>query len=308
LNREPSPRARVFWARFESATGCDASAAFYESFHFGDSESLADELAALVVAGIKRATASLLWTYEADGKPLPRPGDLSIVERWSGAPLCVIETTSVAVLPFEQVGTEFAATEGEGDGSLEYWRTGHRAYFGRECARIGMGPSASMPVVCECFKVVYRERAPEMPLNIRPLRPGDRTAWEGLARGYKEFYATPTTDSEYALAWNRLLIQDGVHGLGAFAEDQLVGIAHYLFHTSVWARANCYLQDLFTLPSARGKGVARSLIEAVAVQARAKGAARYYWLTQEHNTVARVLYDKVARHAGFIRYDFPLQP
>ena len=143
-------------------------------------------------------------------------------------------------------------------------------------------------------------------MKIRLLRVGDHADWEVLARGYKEFYATPTTDAEYATAWNRVLTQDGVHGLGAFAEGQLVGIAHYLFHTSVWARTNCYLQDLFTLPSARGGGVARSLIEAVAVEARAHGAARYYWLTQEHNAVARVLYNKVAKHMGFIRYDFPL--
>ena len=146
-----------------------------------------------------------------------------------------------------------------------------------------------------------------MPTEVRPLAHQDRQGWEVLARGYKEFYATPTTEAEYATAWNRLLTQDGVHGLGASSEGQLVGIAHYLFHTSVWARTTCYLQDLFTAPTARGDGVARSLIEAVAVQAGAQGAARYYWLTHEHNSVARILYDKVAKHVGFIRYDFPLQ-
>lgn len=77
-----------------------------------------------------------------------------------------------------------------------------------------------------------------MPIDVKPLRPEDRSAWEVLARGYKEFYATPTTDAEYAVAWDRLLAQDGIHGLGAFAEGRLVGIAHYLFHTSVWAGSN----------------------------------------------------------------------
>jgi GNAT superfamily N-acetyltransferase len=139
------------------------------------------------------------------------------------------------------------------------------------------------------------------------LRPQDREAWEVLARGYKEFYATPTTDAEYARAWERLLAQDGVRGLGGLVDGKLVGIAHYLFHASVWAKSSCYLQDLFTLPGARGHGVARALIEAVAEQARLHGAGRYYWLTQEHNAVARSLYDKVAKHAGFIRYDYPLR-
>src|SRR5438128_55806 len=100
-------------------------------------------------------------------------------------------------------------------------------------------------------------------VNTIPLRPTDQEQWEVLARGYKEFYATPTTSAEYSLAWQRLLAQDGIHGLGAFVDGKLVGIAHYLFHTSVWATWSCYLQDLYTLPSARGLGVARSLIETV---------------------------------------------
>jgi GNAT superfamily N-acetyltransferase len=145
-----------------------------------------------------------------------------------------------------------------------------------------------------------------MTVQIQELKADDRAAWEVLARGYKDFYNTPTTDAEYDVAWSRLLACDGVHGLAAWADGRLVGIAHYLFHTSVWATTNCYLQDLFTLHAARGKGVARALIEAVARQARERKAARYYWLTQEHNAVARVLYDKVGKYNGFIRYDFPL--
>jgi GNAT superfamily N-acetyltransferase len=143
-------------------------------------------------------------------------------------------------------------------------------------------------------------------MQIAPLAPEDRDSWETLARGYKEFYSTPTSDAEFEVAWNRLLAQDGVLGLGAKVNGELVGIAHYLFHTSTWATTVCYLQDLFTANEARGKGVARALIEAVAEQAQARGATRYYWLTQEHNAVARVLYNKVAKHNGFIRYDFPL--
>jgi uncharacterized protein YhfF len=149
------------WNRFESVAGMEVSTRFYESFHFGDSESLADELAALVLAGTKRATAALLWSNEAEGKPTPKPGALSIVERWSREPVCVIETVSVAVLPFEKVSAAFAAVEGEGDGSLEYWRAGHWAYFGRECARLRKKPSLGMLVVCESFEVVYPGRPTE---------------------------------------------------------------------------------------------------------------------------------------------------
>ena len=144
-------------------------------------------------------------------------------------------------------------------------------------------------------------------VQIAPLKPADRAAWEPLARGSKEFYKTPTADAEYETAWRRLMAKDGAYGFAAFAGQELVGIAHYLFHTSAWAERVCYLQDLFTAHAARGTGVGRALIEAVAKEAKARNCARYYWLTQDNNATARTLYDKVAKHAGFIRYDYPLQ-
>ena len=145
-----------------------------------------------------------------------------------------------------------------------------------------------------------------MHVLIDRLSPEDRVPWEVLARGYKAFYRTEVSPSVYETTWNRLLQQDGVFGLGARMEGRLVGITHYLFHTTIWARKACYLQDLFIAPEARGKGVARALIEAVARAAREAEAEKYYWLTQEDNSVARALYDKLAKFNGFIRYEFPL--
>ena len=143
-------------------------------------------------------------------------------------------------------------------------------------------------------------------ITVQPLRDEDRAAWGRLAEGYKRFYNTPTTAAEYDEAWRRLRAGDGVQGLGAHADGRLVGIVHYLFHTSTWAPRQCYLQDLFTDEAVRGRGVARALIEQVAQAARAAGATRLYWLTQETNRTARTLYDRVAQFKGFIRYDHPL--
>lgn len=145
-----------------------------------------------------------------------------------------------------------------------------------------------------------------MSLEIVPLRPSHRARWDTLARAYKDFYQTVLSDAEYDRAWRRLLAGDGIHGLGAEVDGRLVGLAHYLFHKSVWAETVCYLQDLFVAPEARGRGAARALIEAIAVDARERGAARYYWQTRESNATARALYDRVARYHGFIRYEYPL--
>jgi len=128
---------------------------FYEAFSFGDSPAMADELGQLVLAGVKRATAGSVWSYEDAGKPIPKKGDLSVVTDSSGKPLCVIETIQVDMVPFDRVTSEFASVEGEGDGSLTYWRDAHRAYFTRECDSSMRVFSDSMLLACEQFKVVY---------------------------------------------------------------------------------------------------------------------------------------------------------
>jgi len=61
----------------------------------------------------------------------------------------------VEVCAFRDVSKEFAAQEGEGDGTLEYWRNVHWKYFGRVCEELGREISEDMLVVCEPFEVVY---------------------------------------------------------------------------------------------------------------------------------------------------------
>jgi uncharacterized protein YhfF len=127
----------------------------FSAWHFCDNQADADELAQLVLDGPKRATAGALWSYEAEQEPLPQAGDFSVVTDWVGAARCVIRTTAVAVVVFDQVGEEFAAAEGEGDGSLAFWRDAHWAAFSREFEEAGRSPSLDMPVVCERFEVVF---------------------------------------------------------------------------------------------------------------------------------------------------------
>ncbi len=149
-------RLRPFWEAFKHSRSDVRDAQFYEVCTFGDSAELIDELAELVLRGTKRATAGAMWAYEAEGCRPPRPGDLSIVTNAAGTPLCIIETRSVEVMRFDEVTAEFAAAEGEGDGSLRYWQDAHRAYFERECARAGREFTPDMRVACERFEVVFQ--------------------------------------------------------------------------------------------------------------------------------------------------------
>jgi uncharacterized protein YhfF len=145
-----------YWKDFIKATGEEVKSRYYETFHFCDNEADANELFKLVVEGKKQATASLFWGYEAENEELPKVGNLSIVIDWDGEPKCVIETSNVNIYPFDEVNAEFAAKEGEGDLSLEYWQKVHWNSFGRYCKYLKKEPTFKMPVVCEQFKIVYK--------------------------------------------------------------------------------------------------------------------------------------------------------
>lgn len=121
---------------------------------YGDSAALSAQLIALIVAGRKRAGTGLLWGYEHDQDPLPQTGDIEIVLDHARRPVLLTRLTQVSIVPFEAVDAEYAAIEGEGDGTLAYWRQGHWAYFTRECQRIGRQPSPDMPVICSVFELL----------------------------------------------------------------------------------------------------------------------------------------------------------
>ena len=144
-------------------------------------------------------------------------------------------------------------------------------------------------------------------MEITALHQADRPRWTELWRAYLDFYETELPEAVYDETWARILHDTALHGLAVRADGEIIGITHYLFHNSAWTLTPvCYLQDLFVDQAKRGHGAGRALIEAVAERARAQASTRLYWLTQSHNATARALYDRLAKHTGFIRYEYPL--
>ena len=145
-------------------------------------------------------------------------------------------------------------------------------------------------------------------LLVRAIRDSDRAGWRPLWDGYNAFYGrdgpTALPEDITQSTWERFFdSREPVHALVAEDSGRLVGLAHYLFHRSTTRLHDvCYMQDLFTDPSLRGRGIGRRLIQAVYQAARDAGSSRVYWQTQVTNEAGRALYDKVARHAGFIVY------
>jgi GNAT superfamily N-acetyltransferase len=143
---------------------------------------------------------------------------------------------------------------------------------------------------------------------IRDVAPTDFDRWLPLWEGYNQFYkrvgpaAIPAEVTR--MTWARFFDSyEPVHALVAERQEQLIGLAHYVFHrNTAMSRPTCYLQDLFTSEAARGQGIGRALITGVYDRARVAGSTRVYWQTHETNVVAQRLYDKVAERSGFIVY------
>lgn len=149
---------------------------------------------------------------------------------------------------------------------------------------------------------------------VRAVRRTDYDGWRPLWDGYNAFYgrsgATALPESITRMTWQRFFDPaEPVHALVAedAEQDKVVGLTHYLHHRST-TRLNdvCYLQDLFTDAELRGRGIGRSLIEAVYAAAREIGCSRVYWQTQVTNSPGRALYDRMAEHKGFIVYTHEL--
>ena len=147
-----------------------------------------------------------------------------------------------------------------------------------------------------------------MTVTIRPLAPQDEPHWRRLWCDYLAFYETERPDEIYDAYFQRLLGDDprDYSGLIAEHDGRPVGLTHYLFHRHGWRLEDvCYLQDLYADPAVRGQGIGRALIEAVYAEADRHGAPQVYWLTQDFNTQARQLYDRIGRLSPFIKYDRP---
>ena len=150
--------------------------------------------------------------------------------------------------------------------------------------------------------------SPKAAVVVRPVEQADLAGWLPLWNGYNAFYGrhgdTALPEAVTMTTWQRFFDPgEPVFAQVATAGDRVVGLTHYLYHRSTTrVEPVCYLQDLFTLESERGRGIGRALMNGVCAAAQAAGIQRVYWHTHHSNTAGRLLYDKVGRHAGFIVY------
>jgi ribosomal protein S18 acetylase RimI-like enzyme len=151
-------------------------------------------------------------------------------------------------------------------------------------------------------------------VTVRDLAPGDRAGWDAVWTAYLASYRTTLPAEVTELLWRRLTgtpeqRHPQMGGLGAFdaASGRLVGLAHYVSGPSTWeVRDDGYLEDLAVAPDVQGRGVGRALVEAVILRARERDWRRVHWITEESNTRARLLYDRIGTRTAYVRYHVEL--
>ncbi|MCC7459741.1 MAG: ASCH domain-containing protein [Proteobacteria bacterium] len=149
-----SPSVEKMWFDYHSRLGLTSPGNPISDF-FSNNEKDTNELAALVNQGVKRATTTALWTIEKKKSVVPVVGDVFVVTDWHKNAVCIVKTTKVSIVSFDEINEKHAYIEGEGDRSLDHWRKVHIEYYKKEFEELGLVFHESMPVVFEEFEKVF---------------------------------------------------------------------------------------------------------------------------------------------------------
>jgi uncharacterized protein YhfF len=129
---------------------------YYEAASWGNSDELADTIAALIHAGVKTTTSQLAWEREHSTDPVEQIGDKSIVLDSKQTPICIVQVTDIFIKPFNQADADFVYNYGEGSRDMDFWNNNMWEYYVGECAELGLQPSRDMPMVCTVFKLIFK--------------------------------------------------------------------------------------------------------------------------------------------------------
>ena len=290
-------RVAAFWAEYCRRAGLPAATPF-QAWHFGDTPALAHELAGLVLHGPKRATATLAITAGRDPQAAPVADGYSVVTEHDGTPRAVIRSTWIDRRALREVDAAFAWDEGEGDRTLADWMAGHRQFFSRECASLGIAFSDDLPVVLERFELLYPFEAALQPVDCGPrIVPGWLPGAIGaIAAMHARFYAREhgfglffeaKVAAECAAFCGRFdpgrdglwLLVDGGRILGSIAIDGADA-------------AGAHLRWFVVDDSLRGRGFGGRMLEAATAFCRRAGHRRVHLTTFAGLDAARALYER----------------
>ena len=293
----PDPRVAAFWAEYCGRAGLPAATP-YQAWFFGDSPALAHQLAELVLHGPKRATAGLVACNELNPEAAPVADGYSVVTEFDGAPRCVIRTVWLDRRPLREVDAQFAWDEGEGDRTLPDWLDGHRRYFTRECARLGLPFSDDSAVQLERFELLYPFAEALQPVDCGPrIVPGWLPGAVGaIAALHAAFYAR---EHGFGVVFEAKVAQECAGFCTRLdpARDGLwlaVEAGRILGSVAIDGAGaeGAHLRWFIVADELRGRGIGQRLLEAALAFARRAGHRRIHLSTFAGLDAARALYER----------------
>lgn len=211
--------AEELWHEFCVSKGI-AEDTPYEAWAFCGGGPAGDELAALVLKGIKFGTASALddYIYEDDLDELPKVGDYSVILLDNDEAVCVIRDYDVYTRPFGEVSHFHGYSEGEDDRTLDAWRRIHTEAFGPDLKEIGYPLTNDSKIVCEKFTVEYIADTEA----VKVLLSTDRKA-------YDIYFIEPTMDIADAIAdYRQELLEAGCTFDGTLSLKRMPDMQEYI--------------------------------------------------------------------------------
>jgi uncharacterized protein YhfF len=151
----PGDRSAIerWWLDYQRA--CQVQVEGFSATAFGHTRAVADELAALIRSGDKRAHATLERDFEAEGDALPRPGEHIVVLDGRGAPRAIVRLRHVERRFFNEIDDEFAFECGEGDRTLAWWLVAYRQEFAERAEAQGFQVGEKAVLILEYFELVW---------------------------------------------------------------------------------------------------------------------------------------------------------
>lgn len=129
---------------------------YSEAESWGNSDELADTIAAAILSGAKTTTSRLEWERQKSNDPGEKIGDISIVLDGKQRPVCIVQVVDIFLKPFDQVDAAFVYNYGEGSRDMDFWNKNMWDYYVGECAEIGLQATRDMPMICTVFKVIFK--------------------------------------------------------------------------------------------------------------------------------------------------------